>query len=94
MTTEATTWRYLLARERAANGDDYFTVREVYEDHDGRLSWTADAIEPSGETWREIANDLALMSGAANGPVLDLTLDPPALAMPRDLSTPTTGSGA
>lgn len=89
MTNERTTWRYLLARERLATGEDYFTVREVYEGPGDQLGWTEDAIEPSGETWREIVNTLALMSGATNGPVLDLTLDPPALVRSRDLvSTP------
>jgi hypothetical protein len=79
------TWRYLVARERLATGENYFTIREVHEGPDGSLSWTENAIEPSGETWREIVNAVALMSGATNGPVLDLTLDPPTLVSRREI---------
>ncbi|GGO86712.1 hypothetical protein GCM10011584_09700 [Nocardioides phosphati] len=92
MNTSEHTWRYLLARERLPTGENYFTVREVHSGPNHELSWTEDAIEPSGETWREIVNTLALMSGATNGPVLDLTLDPPALVRVRDLGDPAKGA--
>lgn len=83
---DATTWRYCISREREyLDGSDYFAIREVYEDADGQLSWTEDAIKPEGATWQDIANTLALIGKAVNGGVLDLTLDPPQLVHPREV---------
>lgn len=74
----STTWRYCITREAAEGGIQY-AVREVYTDDNGALSWSADPVAPHGETWLEIADDLAKMVAAINGRLLDLTLDPPAL---------------
>ena len=75
------TWRYCITRERLDDGSIHYALREVYTDDDGSLSWTANPITASGETWQEIANDLGYMSNAAGMDVLDLTLDPPAFVV-------------
>lgn len=98
MTTESnekdtTTWRYCMTRD-LVDGECVFEVREVYTGSDGRLSWTADPVYPNGSSWRDCANDIALMSRAVNGRVLDLTLVPPALIDPRDLRLPPGGPDA
>lgn len=78
------TWHYAFVRERLESGEDHFSVREVFVD-DGGLSWSADPIAPAGETWQELADELALMANGAGRRVLDLTLDPPALVHPREV---------
>lgn len=71
-------WCYRITRERI-DGEDFYTIREVYTGRDGGLSWTEDAIAASGESWMECADALSLMTRALSSDVLDLTLDPPAL---------------
>lgn len=72
-----TTWRYAITREQH-DGENFYTIREVYTGPDGALSWTTDAIAARGDTWQECANDLSLMTRVLGAPILDLTLDPPA----------------
>jgi len=81
---EGITWRYCITRE-VIDGEDHFTVREVYTSKDGKLSWTEEAIAPRGGTWRDCADDIGLMTRAVNGRILDLSLDPPQLVHPKDL---------
>jgi len=81
---DTTTWRYCMTRD-LVDGEYVFEVREVYTDPDGALSWTEKPASPNGSSWVDCANDIALMSRAVNGRVLDLTLVPPALIDPRDL---------
>lgn len=82
---EAMTWRYAMTREFDELGDDLFTIREVYTGENGSLSWTENAISARGEKWMECVNDLAMMGRAVGGPILDLTLDPPAFVDPRTM---------
>lgn len=72
-----TTWRYAFAREPTTEGV-WWSVREVYTDDEGRLSWT-EAIAPGGDTVRELLNDLVLMDLALGHAILDLTLSEPKL---------------
>lgn len=88
---EVTTWRYCITREHVDDGSDAYAVREVYTHPDEGLSWSTDPIAPHGETWWEIADDIAKMSRAVSGRVLDLTLDPPALVKPGRFAS--TGEG-
>lgn len=76
MRADGTTWRYAITREQH-DGEDFYTIREVYTGPDGALSWTEDAIAARGDTWVECCDDLAKMGRALGSPVLDLTLDPP-----------------
>lgn len=80
------TWRYCISRERVPDGlggeSDIFGIREVYYRDDGKIGWSVDEVGPHGDTWDEITRDLALMLGAVNSPILDLTLDPPRLVPP------------
>jgi hypothetical protein len=81
-----TTWRYAVSRERQPDGGECYAIREVYtDDESGALSWSVDAMTPSGESWLDLVADLTRMTGAISGHVLDLTLDPPALVKPRGL---------
>lgn len=79
-----TTWCYRITREQI-DGEDFYTIREVYTAPDGSLSWTEDPIAARGDGWIECADDLSRMSHAVGGPVLDLTVDPPRLVSPRTL---------
>ena len=83
----STTWRYAITREQF-DGEDFYTIREVYTSPDGSLSWTENAIAARGDGWMEVADDLARMGRAINAPVLDLTLDPPRFVSPRTLPRP------
>lgn len=79
------TWRYCVTREEVG-GEIMYAIRELYTDTDGSLSWTDATMSPYGETLAEFVNDLALMADASTHPILDLTVDPPALvivAVPR-----------
>jgi len=73
---EGTTWRYALTRE-VFDGEDFYTIREVYTGPNGELSWTDSAIAPRGDTWIEAVNDIALMTRAMTEPILDISMDPP-----------------
>lgn len=75
------TWRYCVTRDER-DGEIEYAIRELYTGEDGGLSWTADEVGPRGETAQELADDLARMSAASSRPVLDLTLNPPALISP------------
>ena len=77
-------WCYRMTREQR-DGEDFFTIREIYTGGDGSLSWSADPIAARGDSWMECADDLALMGRALGADVLDLTLDPPALVSVLDL---------
>lgn len=73
----STTWRYAVTRSRNDEGF-YYEIREVYTDADDEISgYTADPINPFGETLKEIQESLTRMATASLGPVLDLTVDPP-----------------
>ena len=65
------------------DGEDFFTIRELYTGPEGQLGWTEDPIAPRGDSWIGCADDLALMGRAASGPILDLTLDPPTFVSPK-----------
>jgi hypothetical protein len=74
------TWRYVAARE-VFDGEEIWTVRELYED-DGKLSWTAGSVAPHGSCWLDLNEDISRMGTAlASSEFLDLAADPPALAM-------------
>lgn len=75
-----TTWRYCIARESVGGFDEY-SIREVYTGASGAISWT-ESVDVSADSLREIREVLSLMSGAVGRPILDLTLDPPALVSP------------
>lgn len=68
------TWQYAVTVTRIGS-ESIYEVREVYSETDQhRLSWTADAVGPSGSTWQEFQDDLALMvKDTARLRVLDIT---------------------
>lgn len=68
-------WNYRMTRETVEEGGEkvyLFAVREIYYGDDGSLSWTADPIAPTGESWWEMADTLARFSTLANQPILDI----------------------
>jgi hypothetical protein len=74
-----TTWRYIASRERA-QGEEIWTVREVYTDRKHGISWTELRVEPFGTSLSELKLDLVRMArDLDSGDFLDLTLDPPAI---------------
>jgi hypothetical protein len=89
---EATTWRYLMTRERHPTGEEEFTIREVYEGPHGALSWTEKPIAAAGDDYAECVAAMHLMSRVVDAPVLDLTLDPPRLVPASVFRAPTVES--
>jgi hypothetical protein len=74
-------WRYALTREVHHHGsgvEESFSVREVYTNADGSLSWTEHPVAVSSDTTDGCRWVLGRMVEALSLPVLDLSLDPPA----------------
>ena len=71
-------WRYVLCRN-ASDSEEWWNIRELYTDVDGGISWTANPVNPGGESIEEVLADLELMRRDCLLPYLDLTLNPPAL---------------
>lgn len=73
------TWRYRVTRGTTHHFDgsteDFYAIREVYTDSDGSLSWTVDAMAPTGDSLQELRADFELMQRAFDEPVLDLRDD-------------------
>lgn len=68
-----TTWRYGMTVFRSKHGDIY-EVREIYTGTGGKLSWTADPVSPTGETWGEVVEALIQMqTDVLTMRVLDIT---------------------
>jgi hypothetical protein len=63
------TWNYRICKDK-----DGYTIREVYYNNgtDEIGSWTADPVEPFGETKEELIENLAMMMAAVIHPVIDL----------------------
>jgi hypothetical protein len=75
-------WNYRILKRKhkgtLSNGEPYeeeqFGIVEAYygdEGEDGRVGWTADFMEPSGETREELLSDMIMMMEAFTKPVLD-----------------------
>ena len=79
------TWHYVICRERADDGDDFYTIREYHTGADGKEGWTEDPIHPQGDSWSDLVTDLAYMMNAAGRRVLDMTVDPPRLVYAHEL---------
>lgn len=82
------TWRYVMAREaykhQSGEVEETWSIRELYTDEDGKLSWTKEAIDPCGETWIELGDCLGRMTAAVTAiEYLDLTLEEPRLVTGR-----------
>lgn len=67
------TWNHRVVRSvSAVDGTVAYTIREVFYEDDGKVSgWTADAIEPHGETLDELRQNIARMAECTDRPVLD-----------------------
>ena len=61
---------YRVVVEKEVNGEDYYSVREVYYEDDKPTSWTAAHQYPGGETLEELVDDIELMRKSFNKPVL------------------------
>ena len=71
------TWNYRVIRRENENGDRTYQIHEVYYDEAGRIElWTADAVEPSGESLAELREDCLYFLQAFRQPVLvERTID-------------------
>lgn len=63
------TWNHRVFNEPTPEGD-WLTIREVYYDGDVPKGYTADPIDPSGETLEELGLVLEQMKEALCKPVL------------------------
>lgn len=72
-------WQYRIVRDHH-EGQPFYTIREVYFEGDQVASWTAEGVDPFGETREEIFQCLADMMGATvRFTILDLTGEKPEL---------------
>lgn len=76
-----TTWKYIASRVRdQASDEEYWEIRELYLEDDGRFSYTEDAVAPGGNTLEELRHDLDMMQRDSQlRPYLDLTSSEPRL---------------
>jgi hypothetical protein len=69
---EEMTWQYRVMRRefplRAKRKEVVYGIHEVYTSPKG---WTADPVEPHGETLEELKKDFEMMGEAFKLPVLD-----------------------
>lgn len=67
------TWNIRVVRDRYDNGDEFYSLREVYYDDDGNVTaMTADAgINIEGETYEDLAEYLSWCVIGLSKPVLD-----------------------
>lgn len=66
------TWNYrVLRKQYVESGITQYSIHEVYYDEDGEIKgWTADPVEPHGETLVELKEDLTCFIKALEKPVL------------------------
>ena len=66
------TWEYRVVKH-TCGADDFvwFVIYEVHCDGDDKLSWTVVNKAPNGDTPDDLRNDLKMMLGAFNLPVLE-----------------------
>lgn len=70
------TFRVAITREHTDDGEDFFTVREVYTGEDGKLSWTEEAVPVVADSWQELVTEIVRFGEALDLPILDLTVEP------------------
>lgn len=64
-------WNYRVMLQ-SAKGEKTYGIHEVYYSDRGKVQgWTTDIMPPCGDTLAELRRDLAFMSKAFKGPVLD-----------------------
>ena len=69
-------WNYRVLRMKCDDGY-YYRIHEVFyktQDRD-HLLWSEDAIEPHGETIKELKDDLKMMLDALDKPLMEETDD-------------------
>jgi len=65
------TWGHRVIKWTSTHGDEYFEIREVYYDRNGKIDgWTAEGIIPYGENLDELRETLEWMLKALEKPVL------------------------
>ena len=72
------TWSYVVAYEIGDDGSDVFSIREMYTDPDGSLSWTA-PVPIHGIGWTDLVIAIGRCADALTRPILDLTSTPAVL---------------
>lgn len=69
---ERATWNYRVMRHKH-KGEVGYAIHEVFYKEDGYVAgWSADAVDPYGDTVVELAEVLQMMMRATTEPVLDL----------------------
>lgn len=73
-------WRYVASRVRGATSDEeMWEIRELYLEEDGKFSYTANAVAPTGNSISELQRDLDNMLNDSQLAYLDLTDGTPRL---------------
>jgi hypothetical protein len=67
-------WNYRVTRVKGETDDYAYGIREVYYAEDGAIQgWTAKEVPLYGDSWSELVHAHALMGGAFDRPVIDVT---------------------
>lgn len=64
------TWNHRVMKHEE-DGVTLYTIREVFYEDDGGISWTAEPIHPQGETLGELQSEVEMMLTAFTRSVLD-----------------------
>jgi hypothetical protein len=64
-----TYWNYRVVKEKDETGNAFLSICEVYYTNDVPHSWS-EPVNPTGETKKELEDDLLLMYKAMDKPVL------------------------
>ena len=65
-------WNHRAMRTVHDNGEVAYSIREVFYDDDGTIEgWTAEPMDPHGETLDELRADLVRMLACLGKPVMD-----------------------
>ena len=66
------TWNHRVVKEILENGDEWFTVREVFYNKDGSIyAYTEEAVDVSGESIDEIKEYLEWCLKSLEQPILE-----------------------
>jgi len=66
---------------------EWYAIHDVYY-RDGEIAWGMDPQAPQGDTCEILKDDLQLMLGAFEKPVLDYDMEPECEGPPRDDEEP------
>ena len=69
-------WNYRMVHHKEKNGEEWYGIHEVYYNADGAPCMMSDEpCFPSGESKKELMNDISMMTTAISTPVLKYDME-------------------